>query len=119
MKSVLGNPLQSCCVSPMTGFYRDGYCRTGPMDTGRHVVCAIMTDDFLEFTKARGNDLSTPRPEYDFPGLKAGDAWCLCALRWKEAYDAGLAPPVKLEATAAKALEYVEFEMLLEHKQVV
>jgi uncharacterized protein (DUF2237 family) len=118
-KNVLGTSLIGCCTDPMTGYYRDGICRTGPTDTGRHVVCAIMTDEFLTFTKSRGNDLSTPRPEYQFPGLRAGDGWCLCALRWKEAYAAGVAPPVKLEATNQRALEYVPFEALLEHKLIV
>jgi uncharacterized protein (DUF2237 family) len=117
--NVLGTPLIGCCTDPMTGFYRDGVCNTGPTDSGRHVVCAIMTEEFLRFTKSRGNDLSTPRPEYQFPGLKAGDGWCLCALRWKEAWEAGVAPPVKLEATHEKALEYVDFSALLEAKVVV
>ena len=102
----------------MTGFYRTGTCQTGPRDTRSHVVCAVMTEEFLTYTKAQGNDLSTPRPEYDFPGLKPGDGWCLCALRWKEAYDAGVAPPVKLEATHEAALKYIEFAHLLEMKQV-
>lgn len=114
--NVLGNPLQACCTDPMTGYYRDGACNTGPSDTGSHVVCAVMTEEFLTFTAARGNDLSTPRPEYQFPGLRPGDGWCLCALRWKEAYEAGYAPPVRLESTHEKALEYVEFAQLLEHK---
>lgn len=117
--NVLGTPLIGCCTDPMTGFYRDGVCNTGPTDSGRHVVCAIMTEDFLTFTRNQGNDLSTPRPEYQFPGLKPGDGWCLCALRWKEAWEAGVAPPVKLEATHEKALEYVEFSTLLEAKVVV
>ncbi len=116
MKNVLGTELIACCTDPMAGFYRDGYCRTGPMDSGRHVVCAIMTEDFLQYTKSKGNDLSTPIPQYDFPGLKAGDAWCLCALRWKEAFDAGVAPQVKLEATDASVLNFVKFEELLECK---
>ena len=103
----------------MTGYYRDGVCNTGPTDTGRHVVCAIMTEEFLTFTKSRGNDLSTPRPEYQFPGLRPGDGWCLCALRWKEAYEAGCAPLVRLESTHEKALEYVEFSALLERKLVL
>ena len=102
----------------MTGYYRDGVCRTGPTDTGRHVVCAIMTAEFLAFTKSRGNDLSAPRPEYDFPGLKPGDGWCLCALRWKEAYDAGVVAPVRLESTHLRALAYVPFAALLEAKLV-
>ena len=110
--NVLGGPLQCCCTDPMTGFYRDGLCRTGAGDMGAHVVCAEMTADFLEFTKARGNDLSTPVPMYRFPGLKPGDRWCLCASRWKEAMDAGMAPKVALEATHASALEYVSLSDL-------
>ena len=116
MNNVLGSPLQPCCTDPLTGFYRDGVCRTGPLDTGRHVVCAVMTEEFLTFTKGQGNDLSTPVPAYDFPGLKPGDGWCLCALRWKEAYDAGLAPPVRLEATHEAALRYVTLEALRENQ---
>ena len=116
MKNVLGTDLQACCTDPLTGFYRDGFCRTGPLDSGRHVVCAVMTQEFLTFTKSRGNDLSTAIPEYDFPGLQPGDSWCLCALRWKEAYEAGVAPPVKLQSTAAEALNFVSFEELLECK---
>ena len=92
-KNILGTELQSCCTDPITGFFRDGYCNTNQMDKGMHVVCAIVTDAFLDFTKSRGNDLSTPRPEFQFPGLKSGDRWCLCALRWKEAYEEGVAPP--------------------------
>ncbi len=117
-KNVLQTELQSCCKDPMTGFYRDGYCHTGPQDTGRHVVCAIMTAEFLAFSKSRGNDLSTPIPEYQFPGLQPGDQWCLCAMRWQEAFEAGVAPTVILEATHEKALEYIAFEDLLEHKLV-
>lgn len=113
--NIFGQPLQACCQAPLTGFYRDGYCRTGPDDQGRHVVCAVMTQAFLDFTRHRGNDLSTPRPEYQFPGLHPGDRWCLCALRWREAYEAGLAPPVVLEATAEAALRYVPREALLTH----
>ncbi|NHF60476.1 DUF2237 family protein [Flavobacteriaceae bacterium TP-CH-4] len=115
-KNILGGELQSCCFQPMTGFYRDGYCRTGPEDVGTHVVCAIMTDEFLRYTKAQGNDLSTPIPHFKFPGLKPGDQWCLCASRWKQAYLVGKAPEVVLEATHEKALEYVEFDWLLEYK---
>jgi uncharacterized protein (DUF2237 family) len=100
----------------MTGFYRDGHCRTGPMDRGRHVVCAVMTAEFLDFTRSRGNDLSTPRPQWQFPGLVPGDRWCLRALRWREAFEAGVAPPVVLESTHQKALEYVAFADLLEYK---
>ena len=114
-KNVLGEPLALCCNDPKTGFYRDGFCHTGAADVGTHVVCAQVTDAFLEYTRSQGNDLSTPQPEYQFPGLKAGDGWCLCALRWKEAYEAGIAPPVKLEATHEKALEYMSLEMLQEH----
>ena len=115
-KNVLGTALQACCHDPKTGFYRDGFCRTGPEDVGTHVVCAIMTEDFLIYTKAQGNDLSTPMPMYQFPGLRPGDKWCLCASRWKQAYLAGSAPEVILEATHEKALAYVKFEWLLEHK---
>ena len=106
-RNVLGEKLAVCCTDPMTGFYRDGKCNTGVGDMGAHVVCAQMTEEFLNFTKARGNDLSTPAPMYDFPGLKPGDCWCLCALRWKEALDKGVAPPVVLAATHASTLEYV------------
>ena len=110
-KNVLGTALATCSTDPMTGYYRDGCCNTGPTDTGRHVVCARMTADFLEFTKSRGNDLSTPRG--GFPGLRPGDRWCLCATRWKEALDAGHAPPVVLDATSEAALRYVTIEELL------
>ena len=106
-KNVLGTDLQVCCTDPMTGFYRDGHCRTGGQDFGVHVICAEMTAEFLEFTKSQGNDLSTPVPEYHFPGLKPGNCWCLCASRWQEAFEAGIAPPVRLEATHARALEVV------------
>ena len=111
-KNVLDSELQDCGIDPMTGFYRDGCCNTGPGDVGTHTVCAIMTDDFLEYSKSKGNDLITPRPEFDFPGLKAGDAWCLCALRWEEARQAGCAPRVKLTSTNIKTLEMVEFDDL-------
>ncbi len=111
-KNVLGNELQTCCTSPMTGFYRDGTCQTGPQDRGVHVVCAELTAEFLSYTKAQGNDLSTPRPESNFPGLKPGDKWCLCATRWKEALDDGVAPPVILESTHEAALEHVSLEEL-------
>ena len=107
-KNILGTELQSCCTDPITGFFRDGYCRTNKMDHGIHVICAVVTDEFLEFTKSKGNDLSTPRPEYQFPGLKAGDGWCLCAMRWKEAHDAGVAPPLKPESTHEKTLELID-----------
>jgi len=111
-KNVLGTELKLCCSSPMTGFYRDGYCRTGADDTGRHTVCIVATDEFLEFSKAAGNDLSTPRPEYAFPGLKAGDKWCLVAMRWQQAFEADMAPHVDLEATHESALEFIKLEDL-------
>jgi len=114
-KNVLGTELTSCSPDPLPGFYRDGCCNTGSQDRGLHVVCAVVTEDFLAFSKARGNDLSTPRPEYRFPGLKGGDQWCLCALRWQEAFNAGVAPGVKLEATHEKALSVLELEDLLAH----
>lgn len=115
-KNVLGTELKACCFDPKTGFYRDGFCKTGTDDIGTHVVCAIMTEEFLRFTKSQGNDLSTPIPYYQFPGLRPGDKWCLCVSRWKEAYEEGVAPQVVLEATHEKALQYVSFDMLLEHK---
>lgn len=112
-KNVFGEPLIPCCMDPLTGFYRDGICRTDDFDEGRHVVCAQMTEEFLTFSKAVGNDLSTPIPHYNFPGLKPGDFWCLCALRWKEAFDVGKAPFVKLEATSEAALNYVDISDLI------
>lgn len=115
-KNVLGEPLQLCCNNPKTGFYRDGYCHTGPDDAGVHVVCAHMTDEFLEFTKSKGNDLSSPIPAFGFPGLKAGDRWCLCVSRWKEAREAGVAPPVLLSATHEKALQIVSLDQLISHE---
>lgn len=114
-KNVLGTALTLCCTSPLTGYYRDGYCRTGGQDYGVHVVCAQVTSEFLEFTRSRGNDLTTPMPQFNFPGLKPGDRWCLCAARWQEALDAGVAPPVILESTHARALEVVNFEQLKEY----
>ena len=113
--NVLGRPLQPCGTDPLTGFYRDGCCETGPEDRGTHVVCAVMTDAFLAFTRSRGNDLSTPRPAYRFPGLRAGDRWCLCVSRWAEALAAGVAPPVVLEATHAAALASVPLAELRAH----
>ncbi len=104
-RNVLGEPLELCSEDPVTGFYRDGCCNTGPEDLGAHVVCAIVTDEFLAFSKSRGNDLSTPRPEFRFPGLKPGDRWCLCAARWQEAHEAGQAPRVALRSTHERALE--------------
>jgi uncharacterized protein len=114
-KNVIGGNLEACCTSPITGFYRDGFCRTGGQDFGSHVVCAEVTSEFLEFTKSRGNDLSTPVPDSNFPGLKPGDRWCLCASRWQEALDAGVAPPVILSATHARALEMVSLDELKKH----
>ena len=114
-RNVLGGPLAPCCTDPMTGFFRDGSCRTGEDDLGSHTVCARVTAEFLEFSKRRGNDLSTPMPEYEFPGLKPGDCWCLCAMRWKEACDAGVAPPVRLESCHESALKYVDLSELEEH----
>ncbi len=113
--NVFGELLACCCTNPMTGFYRDGNCRTGPQDVGRHLVCAQVTAEFLSFSRSRGNDLSTPRPEYDFPGLKDGDRWCLCALRWLEAFEAGMAPPVLLAATHLNALQFVPRAALDQH----
>jgi uncharacterized protein len=117
-KNVLGQLLTPCSQSPKTGFYRTGVCSTGPEDHGTHVVCATMTKAFLDFTVSRGNDLVTPRPEYRFPGLKPGDRWCLCATRWREALQAGVAPPVRLECTHEKALEFVSLDDLLAHVEM-
>jgi uncharacterized protein (DUF2237 family) len=114
-KNVLNTDLQTCSLSPRTGFYRDGCCNTGAEDHGLHLVCTEVTKEFLEFSKARGNDLSTPNPLYDFPGLKEGDRWCLCVLRWKEALEAGVAPRVVLEATHISTIEFVELEQLQEY----
>lgn len=114
-RNVLGGDLQTCCTSPMTGFYRDGKCNTGAGDMGAHIICAQLTEEFLTFSKARGNDLSTPVPAFNFPGLKPGDRWCLCALRWKEALDAGVAPPVILSSTHASSVEYVSLKELKAH----
>lgn len=114
-RNVLGEPLQVCCLTPRTGFYRTGSCETGPEDAGLHVVCAEMTEDFLAFSKARGNDLSTPMPAFGFPGLRAGDRWCLCAARWREALEAGKAPRVVLQATHEAALELIDLADLRRH----
>jgi uncharacterized protein len=114
-RNVLNGPLQTCGTDPMTGFTRNGCCDSGPGDVGIHVVCAEMTAEFLAFSVAQGNDLVTPVPQFGFPGLKPGDRWCLCAERWKEAYEAGVAPPVILEATHMSALEFVSLEELQEH----
>ncbi len=114
-KNVVGGDLEPCGFEPLTGFHRDGCCNTGPDDVGVHVVCAEMTEEFLAFSIAAGNDLSTPRPEYGFTGLRPGDRWCLCASRWQEAYDAGVAPPVHLAATHAAAAEWCSVEALRAH----
>ena len=116
--NVLGAPLVPCSYDPLTGFNRDGCCNTDEHDRGRHVICAKVTQEFLEFSFKKGNDLITPRPDYRFAGLKAGDRWCLCALRWKEAFDAGVAPLVVLESTHMKALDYVTLDQLLSHAVV-
>jgi uncharacterized protein (DUF2237 family) len=114
-RNVLGGELQECSRAPLTGFYRDGCCNTGRDDRGVHVVCARVTAEFLAFSKAAGNDLSTPRPEFSFPGLEPGDQWCLCAGRWAEALRAGVAPPVVLEATHISALEFADIADLRAH----
>ena len=110
--NVLGTPLIPCSYDPLTGFFRDGCCNTDEQDQGRHVICAKMTQAFLDFSLEQGNDLSTPRVEYRFKGLKAGDRWCLCALRWREAFEAGVAPAVILESTHKRALEFVSLDQL-------
>ena len=112
--NIFGDKIEACCHDPVTGYFRDGFCNTDEHDFGSHVVCAEITEEFLTFSKAMGNDLSTPRPEFKFPGLKEGDRWCLCALRWKEAYDAGVAPRVYLESCHLNALSYVTKEQLEE-----
>ena len=112
--NIFGEGLKSCSCKPMTGFFRDGFCRTQAEDIGSHTVCAVMTEEFLIFSKSRGNDLSTPVPEYGFPGLNEGDSWCVCASRWLEAYEAKVAPLVDLEATHIKALEIVPKAALFE-----
>ncbi len=113
--NVVGGELLPCSADPLTGFYRDGCCSTGDEDLGSHTVCAVMTDEFLSFSREVGNDLSTPRPEWGFPGLVPGDRWCVCAGRWLEAYEAGCAPPVVLGATHARALDVVPIEALTRH----
>ena len=114
-RNVLGEPLQTCSMTPRTGFFRDGCCNTSGEDQGMHLVCAELTAPFLEFSKQRGNDLSTPNPWFGFPGLKPGDRWCLCVLRWKEAFEAGVTPPVVLEATHISTLEFVDLADLQAH----
>ncbi len=113
--NVIGGTLQECSAAPMTGYFRDGCCATGPEDVGSHTVCAILSEEFLEFSRRAGNDLSTPQPQWGFPGLSGGERWCLCAARWLEAHDAGFAPPVLLAATHERALEVIPIELLLEH----
>lgn len=114
-RNVLGGELEPCGTDPLTGFHREGSCTTGPDDLGSHTVCAVVTKEFLEHQLRVGNDLVTPRPEYDFPGLQAGDRWCVVAARWQEAFEAGVAPPVVLAATHARALEVVDLEALRQH----
>lgn len=113
--NVLGERLKPCAFDPMTGFFRDGCCNTGPEDRGRHTVCVRMTQEFLDFSRARGNDLSSPRPEFGFPGLRPGDRWCLCALRWREAFEAGAAPQVVLASTHRATLKIIPLEALQAH----
>lgn len=114
-KNVLGGDLANCSSDPLTGFYRNGCCDTGADDVGVHVVCARVTAEFLEFSASKGNDLATPQPAFGFGGLRPGDQWCLCAARWQEAFDAGVAPPVVLAATHERALEFVSLDDLMRH----
>ena len=114
-RNVFGGKLEDCSVKPMTGFFRNGCCDTGPEDVGSHTVCVVLTDEFLKFSKSKGNDLSTPMPEYGFPGLKAGERWCLCAPRWQEAFEAGQAPRVVLRATHEGALTHCSLADLKRH----
>jgi uncharacterized protein len=118
VKNVLGGVLQTCCTDPLTGFYRDGKCNTGPDDIGKHTICVLVNDEFLRHQASIGNDLITPRPEFGFPGLKAGDKWCICVELWKLSYDAGIVAPARLEATHEKALEVVSLEELLASAQL-
>ena len=114
--NIFGDEIEASCYDPMTGYFRDGFCNTDEHDYGSHVVCAVMTDDFLEFCKSKGNDLSTPMPEYGFSGLKPGDQWCLCASRWQEAFLAGKAPKVRLESTHMATLEWASLQDLKEYE---
>lgn len=114
-KNVLGGELACCCLKPLTGYFRDGFCKTNEQDVGRHTVCAVVTEEFLAFSKSMGNDLSTPRPEFNFPGLVGGDKWCLCVLRWREALENDIAPQVVLEACHENALQHVSLEDLKRH----
>lgn len=111
-KNVFGEEIESCCESPITGFFRDGFCHTDDRDEGVHTICVSMTEDFLEFSKSKGNDLSTPRPEFNFPGLKEGDGWCLCAERWVEAYEVSMAPKLYIKRTNLRTLDIVPLEIL-------
>ena len=111
-KNVFGEEIETCCESPITGFFRDGFCHTDDTDEGVHTVCVSMTKDFLEFSKSKGNDLSTPRPEFNFPGLKEGDSWCLCAERWVEAYEVSMAPKLYIKKTNLRTLDIVPLEIL-------
>lgn len=113
--NVLGSALELCSCDPMTGWFRDGHCKSDPSDQGQHTVCCVMTESFLSYSKALGNDLSTPMPAYGFPGLKPGDHWCVCAPRWKQALEDGMAPPVRLEATERDALALIPLEVLRDH----
>ena len=115
VRNVLGGPLEPCCMEPLTGFYRNGRCDTGPEDGGAHVVCARMTEPFLAYSRSAGNDLSTPVPEQGFSGLEPGDCWCLGASRWKEAFDAGTAPPIVLKSTHEDVLRFTTLDELVEH----
>ena len=117
-KNVFGEPLEICCTAPMTGYFRDGFCRTISEDTGTHTVCAVVTEAFLVYSASRGNDLRTPIPHWNFPGLKPGDKWCLCISRWLEAEKAGKAPPIILEATHQKSLQYASLELLQQYASV-
>jgi uncharacterized protein (DUF2237 family) len=112
--NILGTELVACCFDPLTGYFRDGYCQTDQQDHGTHTVCAEVTEEFLSFSLSRGNDLITPNPDYNFPGLKPGDFWCLCVMRWHEAYQAGVAPKIKLEASQHKTLSFVSIDILKE-----
>ena len=114
-RNVLGTELVPCSYDPLTGYFRDGCCNTDASVRGSHVVCAVVTDEFLVYSRSRGNDLSTPRPEYRFAGLRDGDRWCLCALRWREALSEGIAPEVVLECTHERALDFVSLEHLVAH----
>ncbi len=113
--NVLGEPLEMCSCGPITGWYRDGFCKTDLSDIGQHTICCVMNESFLSYSKAQGNDLITPKPNYDFPGLKPGDHWCLCAPRWRQAYEDGMAPLVRLNATEIGALGIIGIELLMEH----